>query len=752
MAPSVKPNKSMLTRILVVMLTLVIFTVSITGFRLVWLMVVEGEKYQSKAAEQQLYDTMISAPRGDIFDSEGNVLATSAPAWNVYITPNGIVRISDDTKREKIRTAIADGLSEILGEDRETIYKNTIKSLYYVTVKKKIDKEQADKVRKFLVDNSDLGLSSYIGLDETTKRYYPNDTLASVILGFVGVDNQGLSGVESYYDTELTGIAGRVVAAKNAHGTDMPFTYEKVEEAKKGNSLGLTVNSYIQYVCEKYIAEAVDTNKVAQRGAVIAMNPKTGAILAMAIKGDFNPNDPFTLDEINKQKLEGLEGDERDKMVSNLLNLQWRNKLVSDTYEPGSVFKVITAAIALEENLTKPTANYNCGGSINIAGQTYHCHKRGGHGAQTLVDAMENSCNPVFITLGQLIGTNTFSKYFEAFGLTQKTGVDLPGESSSVYHKNENMGPTELSSTSFGQTFKVTPIQLITAISAAVNGGNLIQPHIVEKITDTDGNVVKSIGTTVKRQVISQNTSVTIRTLMEQVVKEGGGKNGYVAGFSVGGKTGTSEKVAEMIATGQSGLYISSYCTVAPANDPEIAILVLLDEPHGDAYYGGTICAPVGAQILGDVLPYLGYEPKYTDAELGRLAVNVPAIIGKTVQEAKTELTSKGLTYKVVGNGEKVVSQLPDTSHSLYNGGVVVIYTEEKTEKTKATVPNLLDLTLSAAKTVAAQANINIQFSGNTHDTSVSVSYRQSIEAGTSVDAGTVVTVYFRDNNTGDIA
>jgi stage V sporulation protein D (sporulation-specific penicillin-binding protein) len=314
------------------------------------------------------------------------------------------------------------------------------------------------------------------------------------------------------------------------------------------------------------------------------------------------------------------------------------------------------------------------------------------------------------------------------------------------------MGPTELSSTSFGQTFKVTPIQLITAISAAVNGGNLIQPHIVEKITDTDGNVVKSIGTTVKRQVISQNTSVTIRTLMEQVVKEGGGKNGYVAGFSVGGKTGTSEKVAEMIATGQSGLYISSYCTVSPANDPEIAILVLLDEPHGDAYYGGTICAPVGAQILGDVLPYLGYEPKYTDAELGRLAVNVPAIIGKTVQEAKTELTSKGLTYKVVGNGEKVVSQLPDTSHSLYNGGVVVIYTEEKTEKTKATVPNLLGLTLSAAKTVAAQANINIQFSGNTHDTSVSVSYRQSIEAGTSVDAGTVVTVYFRDNNTRDIA
>ncbi len=752
MASSVKPNKSMLTRILVVMLAMVILTVSVTGFRLVWLMIVEGEKYQSKAAEQQLYDTMITAPRGDIYDREGNVLATSAPAWNVYITPNGIIRIENDAKREKVRATIADGLSSILGEDRETIYNNTIKSLYYVTVKKQIDKELADKVRQFIVDNSDLGLSSYIGIDETTKRYYPNDSLASVVLGFVGVDNQGLSGVESYYDTELTGIAGRVVAAKNAHGTDMPFTYEKVEEAQQGNFVGLTIDSYIQYVCEKYIAEAADANKVAQRGAVIAMNPKTGEILAMAIKGDFNPNDPFTLDEVNKQKLEGLEGDERTQMVSNLLNLQWRNKLVSDTYEPGSVFKVITASIALEEGLTKTTANYNCGGSINIAGQTYHCHKHGGHGAQTLIDAMENSCNPVFITLGQLIGSDTFSKYFEAFGFTQRTGVDLPGESSSVYHKAENMGPTELSSTAFGQTFKVTPIQLITAISAAVNGGNLVQPHIVSKITDSDGNVVKSIDTTVKRQVISENTSATIRTLMEQVVKEGGGKNGYVAGFSVGGKTGTSEKVAEMIASGQSGLYISSYCTVAPANDPEIAILVLLDEPHGDAYYGGTICAPVGAQILGDVLPYLGYEPQYTDAELGRLAVNVPSIVGKTVQEAKSTLTGMGLTYKVIGNGNNVVSQLPDTSHSLYNGGVVVIYTEEKTETAKTTVPNLLGLSLSQANTVAAQANVNIQFSGNTNDTSVSVSYRQSIEPGTTVDAGTVITVYFRDNNTGDIA
>ncbi len=750
MKGSIKPTRSMIKRMLFFMIAVVVATAGVTGFRLVKLMIVDGDMYQSKASEQQLYDTMITAPRGDIYDSKMNILATSAPAWSIYITPNGIHSIDDAEKKEKVKNTIADGLSQILEIDRDKIYGYTEKKTYYVTVKKKVEKDVTDKIRQFLVDNSDLGIASYIGIDETTKRYYPNDSLASVVLGFVGDDNQGLYGIESYYDKELTGIAGRVVAAKNAHGTDMPFTYEKVEEAKQGNSLVLTIDSYIQYVAEKYINEAVDANKVAERGAVLAMNPKTGAVLAMAIKGDFDPNNAFTLSATDSAKLEKLEGEERSAKLAELQNRQWRNKLVSDTYEPGSVFKIITGAIALEENLTSVKSNYTCGGSINIAGQSYHCHKKTGHGTQSLIQAMGNSCNPVFITLGQLIGANTFSKYFEAFGLTSRTGIDLPGESSSVYHKNENMGPTELASTSFGQTFKITPIQLLTAVSAAVNGGELVQPHLVAKVLDSEKKVVKTTDTTVKRQVISENTSATLRSLMTYVVNEGGGKNGYVAGYSVAGKTGTSEKVAEMLARDERGLYIASYCTVAPADDPEIAILVLLDEPHGDAYYGGTISAPVGAQILGDVLPYLGYEPQYSEEELKRLAISVPGVVGDEIQSAKNKITAAGLTYKVVGNGEKVTSQLPESTQSLYNGGVVVLYTQEAAETTKATVPNLTGLTMTQATTAAARSNINVQFSGNTKGSSVS--YRQSIKTGTEVEGGTIVTVYFRDNNTGDIA
>ena len=750
MKGSVKPNKSMLTRMLVVMLSVVILTAGVTGFRLIKLMVIDGEMYQNKASEQQLYDTMITAPRGDIYDSNMNILATSAPAWSIYITPNGIHGIENAEKKERVKNTISDGLSQILEIDREKVYGYTEKNTYYVTVKKKVEKEIVDKIRQFLVDNNDLGLSSYIGIDETTKRYYPNDSLASVVLGFVGDDNQGLYGIESYYDKELTGVAGRVVAAKNAHGTDMPFTYEKIEEAQQGNSLVLTIDSYIQYVAEKYINEAVDANKVAERGAVLAMNPKTGAVLAMAIKGDFDPNNAFALSAVDSAKLEGLEGDERSKKVAEFQNRQWRNKLVSDTYEPGSVFKIITGAIALEENLTSVKSNYTCGGSINIAGQSYHCHKKTGHGTQSLIQAMGNSCNPVFITLGQLIGTDIFSKYFEAFGLTSRTGIDLPGESSSVYHKSQNMGPTELASTSFGQTFKITPIQLLTAVCAAVNGGNLVQPHLVSQVLNSEKKVVETTSTTIKRQVISESTSATLRSLMTYVVNEGGGTNGYVAGYTVGGKTGTSEKVAEMIAQGESGLYIASYCSVAPADDPEIAILVLLDEPHGDAYYGGTISAPVGAQILGDVLPYLGYEPQYTDEELKQLAISIPGVVGDDVQTAKNKITGAGLTYKVIGNGEKVTSQLPESTQSLYNGGVVILYTQDSAQPTKVTVPNLTGLTMSQATTAAAQANVNVQFSGNTQGSAAS--YRQSIAAGTEVESGTIITVYFRDNNTGDIA
>ena len=746
-AVAVKPGKMMVTRTIIVMTALILALSIVSGASLVNIMVINGEKYQNDASEQQLYDSLVTAPRGDIYDRNMQKLATSSPAWTVYITPNGIKKLKAD-EASKVKEKIAEGLSEILELDYETVYGYCEKNSYYVIVKKKIEKTVADEIRQFLIDNKDLELTQYVGLDETTKRYYPNENLASVVLGFVGSDDQGLSGIESYYDNDLTGIAGRVVAAKNAAGTNMPFSYEKVEEATQGRSLVLTLDSYVQYTAEKYLENAIEANQIAERGAAVVMNVNTGAILAMAVKGDFDPNDPFTLSSADQEKVDAVTDEEEKKTLkSELLNRQWRNKAVSDTYEPGSVFKVVTASIAIEENLVNKNSSFYCNGHATVAGQRYGCHKRTGHGSQNLMQAISNSCNPAFITIGQYIGASTFSKYFKAFGLTEKTGIDLPGEASSTYHKEENMGPVELSSSSFGQTFNVTPIQLITAIAAAVNGGYLVQPHLVEKKLDENGKTVETVSTSYKRQVISETTSATIRELM-QYVSENGAKNSLVAGYNIGAKTGTSQKVSKIQATGDHYLYIGSCVTVAPIENPEIAVLVLLDEPKGDKYYGGVISAPVNSQIMADVLPYLGYEPSYSEEELKSLTLTVPDTVGATVEDAKSKITSAKLQYKVVGSGENVVRQLPEAGSKVISGGVVIVYTEEGGSE-KVTVPNLVGLTATEVNDIAASSNVNVEFSGNTESGGLK-SYKQSIEAGQSVDAGTIITVYFRDEEVVD--
>ena len=744
---AIKPGKEMVTRIVVVMLAVIILFSGVSTFQLVNIMIVNGEKYQNEASEQQLYDSLVTAPRGEIYDRNMQVLARSTNAWTVYITPNGIHKIEDEADKEYVRKTIAENLSEILELEYDKVYEQTGKRSYYVIVKKKIEKSVADKVREFLSDEKyeDLELVKYVGLDETTKRYYPNDSLASVVLGFVGSDDQGLSGLESYYDNELTGIAGRVVAAKSAAGTDMPLTYEMVESAKKGNSLVLTIDSYIQYTAEKYLEAAIAENQIAERGAAIVMNVKTGAVLAMAVKGDFNPNDPFTLSATEqKQVAEITDEKEKEEKENELLNRQWRNKAVSDTYEPGSVFKIVTASIALEENLINEKSTFYCSGSTTVAGQHYNCHKRQGHGNQTLAQSIANSCNPAFITIGQQIGVSTFSKYFKAFGLTEKTGIDLPGEANSTYHAEENMGPVELSSTSFGQTFNLTPMQLISAAAVCVNGGYLVKPHLVEKMIDEDGKVVKTTDTGYKRQVISEKTSATMRTLME-FVAEKGAKNALATGYRVGAKTGTSQKMSKILSTGDSYLYVGSCVSVAPIDDPEVAVLVILDEPKGDKYYGGVISAPVNGKIMTDILPYLGYEPSYSEEELKNLATSVPEVVGDTVENAKAKLSSVKLEYQVKGKGEKIVKQLPEAGNRILRGGVVILYTDDTDDQT-VTVPNLVGLTANEVNTVAAQSGINIEFSGNTTSTGLK-SYNQSVAAGTSVSAGTIVTVYFRDES-----
>ena len=746
---TVKPNKMMLTRIAAVMLVLIIALSVVSTGSLVNIMIINGEKYQNDASEQQLYDSLVTAPRGDIYDRNMQTLATSSPAWTVYITPNGIRSIKKAEDAEKVKKKIAEGLSEILEMDYDTVYDYTGKKSYYVIVKKKIEKTAADKVRQFILDNKDLELSQYIGLDSTTKRYYPNGNLASVVLGFVGSDDQGLSGLESYYDNELTGTAGRVVAAKNAAGTNMPFSYEKVENAVKGGSLVLTLDNYVQYTADKYLEAAIEENQIAERGAAVVMNVNTGAILAMSVKGDFDPNAPFTLSAADQKKFDETEGDEEKKKVqSELLNRQWRNKAVSDTYEPGSVFKAVTAAIALEENLVNKNSSFFCNGHATVAGQSYHCHKTTGHGSQNLMQAIANSCNPAFITIGQLVGVNTFSKYFKAFGFTEKTGIDLPGEASSTYHKEEKMGPVELASSSFGQTFNVTPMQLICAISATVNGGYLVQPHMVEKILDENNKVKKTVASSTKRQVISESTSATMRELLN-FVSENGAKNSLVAGYNIGAKTGTSQKVSKILQTGDKRLYIGSCATVAPIEKPEIAVFVMLDEPKGEKYYGGAISAPVNSKIMADILPYLGFEPSYTEEQLQKLAITVPDTVGSAIADAKGKITTQKLEYKVVGNGEKVVRQLPVAGSKVISGGVVILYTEDGAEVTKATVPNFKGLSATEVNAAAARAGVNVEFSGNT-STGGLKAYKQSVEAGKEVDAGTVITVYFSDDNVVD--
>ena len=748
---SIKPDRQMIKRSTVVMISAILIFSIVAGISLCNIMIVNGDKYQSLASEQQLYDSLVSAPRGDIYDSNMNLLATSATAWTVYITPNSIKQIKKESEREKVKKVIAENLSEILSMTEEDVIEKTNQKNYYAIVKRKIDKETTDKVRKFISDNKDLNISSYVGVEETNKRYYPNDTLASSVLGFVGDDNQGLAGLESYYDNTLTGVSGRVVAAKDAKGNNMATTYQKTIAAKQGDSLVLAIDSYIQYACEKYLDAAIEEYSVAERGAAVVMNVNNGEIYGLAVSGDFNPNDPFTLSAEDQARVDAtLDEKEKKQLKADLLNRQWRNKAVSDTYEPGSVFKIFTAATALEEGLITENSNFPCNHTYVVAGNPYHCHDNfGGHGNQNLQEAMSHSCNPAFIQIGQKIGSSIFSKYFKAFGLTEKTGIDLPGESISNYHAEDKMGATELASSSFGQTFNITPIQMLTLAAASVNGGYLVKPHVVSKIIDSDKKIVKTVSNDYKRQVISNETSKTMRRLLEYVVQNGA-KNGIVAGYRVGGKTGTSQKVSKINSTGNSHLYIGSYVGIAPIDNPEIAVLVMLDEPTGSSYYGGTISAPVGSKIMTDILPYMGFEPQYSTEELKHLAIATPNVTGQSVQDAKANVIKSELVFKIVGNGQTVQRQLPEAGSSLYKGGTVILYTDQS-ESEMTTVPNLIGLTATEANKIAAEAGINLEFSGNVTNTAAR-SYSQSEAEGTTVAKGQIVTVYFREEGNADIA
>lgn len=730
-------------RTLIVLIVMVALGFGLIVVSLIRLQLVDGAELQKAAVDQQLRDTTISAQRGTIYDRNMKPLAQSATVWKVVLAPAYIDK-DDETLRRKLST----GLADILRLDAEDIYKRTEGTSYYDVLKTKVETDVKDRLVQFIEEN-DLG--NTIQLQEDYKRYYPFGSFASTILGFTGTDGQGLAGLEAYYDEYLSGTAGRLVTAKNAVGTDMPFQYEQKVEAQDGYNLVLTIDEVVQHYLEQALEEGVENNKVENRATGIVMNVKTGEIVAMAVKGDYDPNNPFVIaDEEERARIAELPEEEQQEATSAALQAQWRNKAVSDTYYPGSVFKMVTLSMALEENVATEETTFTCTGSyVPVQGErAINCHNTSGHGTQTLVQGTMNSCNPFFIYLGQLLGTETFFDYFEAFGFTQKTGIDLPGEASTkgLYH-DRDMSLMDLAVESFGQNFSITPIQMITACAAIANGGYLVQPHVVSQIVDNDGNIIKTADTTVKRQVISEETSKRVSKILQENATSGTAKNGYVAGYRIAGKTGTSEKVGADGKVGSDNKYIASYCGFAPADDPQYAVLVFFDEPTGDSYYGGAVAGPVFAKIMEEILPYLNVETKYTEDEAGSVGVSAPNVIGKTVSEATNELTNSGLKILVKGSGDTVIAQTPDPGSSVPSGGTVVVYTDEASMNQTVTVPNFTNRSLSDVNYLAAQAGLNIKVTG-AYNSSAATARTQDYAAGEQIKPGTVITVNFVEEDT----
>lgn len=724
----------MLKRILI-MAVVIIFLMTTTVARVFYLTIVRGEELSEKAETQQLKDTEITAMRGTIYDSNGNVLAQSASVWNVFIDPLNI--------RDKQRDLIVDEFANLFGYDadeKKEFYDRTTHQNHYELVEKKVENNIKEKLSKFVSKNE---LGGCIGTEQTTKRYYPYGTLASSVIGFTGADDQGLSGIEAYYDEQLTGTNGRIITAKDAKSNNIANDYETSIAATDGDSIVLTINQTIQYYLEKGLRETM--NEYQAKGAYgVVMNCNTGAVLAMSSLPDYDCNEPYKLTYSKDKKAIKKLSDKTAKQEaeSAAVQNQWRNFTVSDTYVPGSVFKTFVASAALEENVVNLNTTYNCTGSIQVDKYKMKCHYHPGHGTQTLTQGLENSCNPFFITIGQKLGVHNYFKYFDAFGFTQKTNIDLPGEASPQYYKEDQYGIVELSSASFGQTNSLTPIQVCTGLCAIANGGKLLQPYLVSSIADANGKTVKKTQTKEIRQVISADTSEKVRKMMKSVVDNGTGKNGYVAGYSVGGKTGTSTKLGES-KNGEGDKYIVSFGAIAPSDDPEIAMLIIVDEPNQDLG-GGALCAPIAAQVTQEAMNVLGIEPKYNDSEMKDLSKQTPNVVGKSLDEAKKTLEENNLNFVVVGDDSTVTRQCPSGADTIPNGGTVYLYTDDS-EKQTVNVPNFNGLTVNEAKDLASSSNLNIQIAGNSMSSGTVVAYRQSEETQAKVEKGTVVTVTFKN-------
>ena len=756
--------------IFALMICLGILSFCAVAVMLVKLMLIDHDKYEEKAIRNQTRSTSVTASRGTIYDRNMNVLAASSSVENIFLDPLELQQYEVDVN------ALAENLSRILDVDADWVKEQAADTQYrYKMIKRRQSQEVCDQVRAYISENKIIG----VHLEPDSMRYYPYGTLAAQLLGFTNTENVGSEGLESYYNNYLEGTAGAVITTKGNNETEMLYSYEKYYQATDGDNVVLTIDTTVQYYLEKQLQDAIDRYDVKNGAFGIVMDVNSGDILAMSTLGSYDPNryldiyDTERDEEVTKLYEEAVrlpEGSEERTAAFEAYNnavaaarlKQWRNRCVSDGYEPGSTFKIITLASALDCGAVTLNDHFYCGGSEKFEGrsQTLSCWRLAGHGSETTAEALQNSCNIAFAHIGLKTGGETLYDYCRAFGLMERTGVDLPGEASGLFHSKERLannatyGTSYLISTSFGQTVKPTPIQLVRAISAVVNGGYLLEPHVVSEVLDSEGNVIQKNSRTVVRQVISEETSKTMCQLIESVVTEGTAKNAQVVGYRIGGKTGTAEKTDQKDENGQQTRdKIVSFVGIAPMDDPKYVVLVALDTPSSSSGYyisGGQMGAPTVAAIFEDILPYLGVEGEYSDEDMSRVAVRMPNVTGLTESEAAKRLKENYLDYRIIGDGDKIVSQIPAHGRELPGNSTVLLYTDDSMPTDQVTVPNLVGLTVAQANQELANAGLYMQAKGVDSTASYVIAAQQDIDPGVQVARGTMIVVTFIDTTATD--
>lgn len=745
MAVNIRKTKLRAMRLIVI--TLILLSLTLT--KVAYLQIFKSEEYSNAVIQQQTQASQVNAMRGTIYDRNGKALAESASVNTLICNPQQI-------GTEETAKIVATRLAPIINLEYDYIYERLIKkTTRYQVLKKRLSIEETAAIKELKDSKKNPETSSYfkgITFESDSKRYYSYG-IAPHILGFTGYDNDGRMGIELMFDDELSGNPGSIISARSASGTYTDFQYEDMTDAEKGADVVLTIDETIQHFLEKSLEEAVTEYSLKEGAAGIVMNPKTGEILAMATKPDYDINNYNDISQfvnlaVNLEENEALAGynsedkDIQSKAVNLIMQKMWRNKAISDTYEPGSTFKIITAAAALEENVVSENSTFYCAGYKQIADRKIKCHKNEGHGSQTFVQGVQNSCNPVFMDLGLSVGSDKFMEYFKAFGYTEKTGIDLNGESGSIYYQKAKLSDTDIATSAFGQGFSITPIQHISAISAVINGGNLMKPQIVKEIRDENG-IIKSYQPEIRNKVISEETSAKMCEILESVVSSptGSGKNAYIKGYRIGGKTGTSEKGRN------NNKRIASFVGFAPADDPEIVCLIIMDEPQCAVRYGGTICAPVVADVIEDTLEYMGIERQYTEEEAMSVKSSIPEVRGLSTEAAKEALESAGFKVRISGTSETdmVEDQLPKPGGELMLGSTVIIYKQPIDKEKLIEVPDISGRSVEAAKNELEDYGLNFEAVGaGLNYTSGAYAVKQDIAPGSMVQPATVISVEFR--------